>query len=89
VVYYNYQEGNLGRKKELKMTVKKTIFTATYTQNDRNAVHGKITFRFVGKGMKQEYRTLEEIKEAIKEANIKDVIEYKIYKHEVEEIETI
>ena len=67
----------------------KVIYTATYTMNDRNAVHGKITFRFVGKGMKQEYKTLEEIKKAIQETNIKNVIEYKIYKHEVEEIETI
>lgn len=67
--------------------MKKTIYTATYTQNDRNAVHGKIALRFVGRGMKQEYKSLEEIKEAIKETNIKNVIEYKIYKHEVEEIE--
>ena len=64
----------------------KVIYTATYLQEDRNAIHGRIVLRFIGKGMKQEYNTFEELEQAIKEANIKNVIKYTIYKHKVEEV---
>ena len=64
------------------MFEKRIMYTASYLTKN-------VWLRFVGKNMKQEYKTLEEIKNAIKEANIKDVEEYRIYKHEVETVEVL
>lgn len=71
---------------------KRTIYTATYTQESREAVGGKITFRFLGDKMKQEYDDLDELlkqiemfKEQWKSKGYK-LIEVNVFKHEVEKI---
>lgn len=69
---------------------KKIIYTATYTEPDRNAVGGKVTLRFVGNKMQMEFKELDELirqakemKQQFKEKFNKD-IEFTIYKHQVE-----
>lgn len=67
--------------------MKKIIYTASYTQDDRNAVGGKVTLKFVGKGMQMEFKDLDDLINQCKELQnkLKDRnVTFTIYKHEVE-----
>lgn len=61
---------------------KRIVYTAIYLTKNT-------WFKFVGKGMKMEYKSLEEIEKAIQETNIKEVDEYRIEKHEVQVVKVI
>lgn len=61
---------------------KRIVYTAIYLTKNT-------WIKFVGKGMKMEYKSLEEIEKAIQESNIKEVDEYRIEKHEVQVVEVI
>lgn len=60
----------------------KTIYTASYLTKN-------VWIRFLGKNMKQEFDSIEEIEQAIAEDTTKNVEAYKIYKHEIELIGTL
>ena len=67
--------------------MKKIIYTANYTQDDRNAVGGNVTLKFVGKGMQTEFKDLDDLVNQCKELQnkLKDKnVTFTIYKHEVE-----
>ena len=63
---------------------KEIIYTASY-------LYKNTWFRFVGKGMKQEYKSLEKLKSELNllKKQSDNIGEFKIYKHEVELIEVI
>jgi len=61
---------------------KRIVYTAIYLTKNT-------WIKFVGKGMKMEYKSLEEIEKAIQESNIKEVDEYRIEKHEVQVVKVI
>lgn len=61
---------------------KRIVYTAIYLTKNT-------WLKFVGKGMKMEYKSLEEIEKAIQESNIKEVDEYRIEKHEVQVVKVI
>lgn len=64
------------------MFEKRIIYTAIYLTKNT-------WIKFVGKGMKMEYKSLEEIERAIQESNIKEADEYRIEKHEVQVVKVI
>lgn len=64
------------------MFEKRIVYTASY-------LHKNTWFRFIGKGMKQEFKSLEEIEKAIQNDKTKEVDEYRIEKHEVQVIKVI
>lgn len=61
---------------------KRIVYTAIYLTKNT-------WIKFIGKGMKMEYKSLEEIEKAIQESNIKEVDEYRIEKHEVQVVKVI
>lgn len=66
--------------------MKEMMFTATYTQDDRNAVGGRITFKFVGEKMQMYFTDLDELVRQCKELQnkLKDRnVKFTIYKHNI------
>lgn len=61
---------------------KRIVYTAIYLTKNT-------WIKFVGKGMKMEYKSLEEIEKAIQESNNKEIDEYRIEKHEVQVVKVI
>lgn len=67
--------------------MKKVMYTATYTQDDRNAIHGRVTLKFVGEKMQMDFTDLDDLVRQCKELQnkLKDRnVTFTIYKHEVE-----